>query len=255
MDLFINAFNAILYQPLFNALVFLYQYLPGKDFGVAVIVLTVLIRVALYPLMAKSIRSQKALSELQPKIKEVQQNFKDDKEKQAKAMVELYQKEKINPFGGCLPLLLQLPILIALFRVFWKGLDPGAMSHLYSFVPNPGAIDPTFFGLINLAEASLVLAVLAGITQFFQSKMLMPKMKKNDKQEGQMAQFSEMMQKQMLYLFPIFTVFILWRLPSAIGLYWIVTALFSIGQQYLILNKVKNTDSSSSSPTLSGPGK
>ena len=233
MDFFINAFNLILYQPLFNALVLLYEYLPGHDFGVAVIVLTVIIRIVLYPLMVKSIKSQKILSELQPKIQEIQNKYKNNKERQTKEMMELYQKEKINPFGGCLPLLLQLPILIALYRVFWQGLQPEAMSLLYSFIPNPGTIDSTFLGLINLAAPSLLLAFLAGITQFFQSKMLMPKTKRI-KEGGQMAQFSNMMQKQMLYFFPIFTVFILWKLPAAIGLYWIITSLFSILQQYLI---------------------
>ena len=236
MELLINVFNTILYQPLFNALVFLYQYLPGHDFGVAVIVLTILIRIILYPLMVQSVKSQKVLSELQPKIQEIQSKYKDDKERQAKAMMELYQKEKINPLGGCLPLLLQLPILIALYQVFWKGLRPEAMENLYSFISNPGSIDPTFFGLINLGQASLILALLAGITQFFQTKMITPKTAKVKKGD-QMSQFSGMMQKQMLYFFPIFTVFILWRLPAAIALYWIITALFSIGQQYLIFKK------------------
>jgi len=236
MELLINVFNTILYQPLFNALVFLYQYLPGHDFGVAVIVLTILIRLILYPLMVQSIKSQKVLSELQPRIQEIQSKYKNDKEKQAKEMMGLYQKEKINPFGGCLPLLLQLPILIALYQVFWKGLRPEAMENLYSFIPNPGSIDPTFFGLINLGEASLILAVLAGITQFFQTKMVTPKTPKIKKGD-QMTQFSGMMQKQMLYFFPIFTVFILWYLPAAIALYWIITALFSIGQQYLVFKK------------------
>lgn len=241
MEFFIQAFNTILYQPLFNALVLLYQYLPGHDFGMAVIILTVMIRIILYPLMIKSIRSQKILSDLQPKIQEIQQKHKDDKEKQSKELMALYQREKINPFGGCLPLLIQLPILIALYRVFWKGLQPEAMSMLYNFVPNPGTIDPTFLGFINLAEPSLIFAVLAGVTQFFQSKMLMTQ-KANGKGD-QMGQFSNMMQKQMLYFFPVFTVLILLRLPSAIGLYWTITALFSIGQQYLILkplNKPKD---------------
>ena len=103
MEFFISAFNTILYKPLFNALVVLYQYLPGKDFGVAVIVLTLIIRFILYPLMVKSIKSQKVLSELQPKIKEIQEKLKEDKEKQTKEMMALYQREKINPFGGCLP--------------------------------------------------------------------------------------------------------------------------------------------------------
>ena len=235
MEFFISAFNTILYQPLFNALVLIYQYLPGHDFGIAVIILTVIIRIIFYPLMVKSIKSQKVLSELQPKIQEIQQKYKTEKEKQAKEMMALYQKEKINPLGGCLPLLLQLPILIALYRVFWTGLEPGAMAHLYSFVSNPGTIDPTFLGLLNLAQPFFGLALLAGVAQFFQTKMLMPKTKKTKEQTGQMSQFSNMMQKQMLYFFPIFTVLILLRLPSAIGLYWIVTALFSIGQQHLIL--------------------
>lgn len=238
MELLISIFNTVLYQPLFNILVLLYEHLPGHDFGVAVIGLTVIIRIFLYPLMAKSIKSQKILSELQPKVQEIQQKYKNDKEKQAKETMGLYQKEKINPFGGCLPLLIQLPILIALFQVFWKGLQPEAMKWLYSFVPHPGEIDPSFLGIINLSQASLPLAILAGITQFFQTKMITPKTLKPQTKD-QMSQFSNMMQKQMLYFFPIFTVFILWKLPAAIGLYWVITALFSILQQYLIFKKPK----------------
>ncbi|HUV81413.1 MAG TPA: YidC/Oxa1 family membrane protein insertase [Patescibacteria group bacterium] len=235
MDFLISIFNVFLYQPLFNALVFLYQFLPGKDFGIAIISLTVVIRIALYPLMLKSIKSQKALSELQPRIQEIQQKYKNDKEQQAKETMALYRKEKINPFGGCFPLLIQLPILIALYRVFWRGMSPEAMSYLYSFVSNPGEINPTFLGLINLAEPNLVLAFLAGICQFFQTKMMMSKNKKPAGAKDQKSQFADVMQKQMLYFFPFFTVFILWKLPSAIGLYWLIIALFSILQQYLVL--------------------
>lgn len=238
MEFFIEIFNTFLYQPLFNALIFLYQFLPGKDFGVAIIVLTILLRIILYPLMLKSLKTQKVLSELQPKIQEIQKKYKEDKEKQAKEVMDLYQKEKVNPFGGCFPLLLQMPILIALFWVFRKGIDPEEMGVLYSFISHPGEIDPTFLGLINLAEPSLILALFAGVFQFFQTKMMSAKNKPVQK-EGQMAQFSVMMQKQMLYFFPIFTVLILWRLPAAIGLYWSVTALFSIFQQYLILKPDK----------------
>ncbi len=239
MDFFINAFNVILYQPLFNALVLLYQFLPGKDFGVAIIVLTIIIRLILYPLMMKSIKSQKAISGLQPKIQEVQQKYKEDKQKQAKEMMSLYQKEKINPFGGCLPFLIQLPVMIALYRVFWRGMDPEAMNQLYGFVPDPGAIDPFFLGAINLSQSILWLAVLAGILQFFQTKMIMAKKNKKPKEKktNQMAQFSDVMQKQMLYFFPVFTVIILLNLPSAIALYWIITALFSIFQQRLVFKK------------------
>lgn len=234
MDLLINAFNIILYQPLFNALVLLYEYLPGHDFGVAVIILTILIKLLFYPLGAQAIRSQKALSELQPKIKEIQEKYKTDREKQGKAMMELYQKEKINPFSGCLPLLIQLPILIALYQVFWRGFQPEQMTYLYSFVPQPGLINPTFFGIVNLAQPSFLLAIFAGIAQFIQTKMLTPKTPKS-KSKDKTSQFSNMMQKQMLYFFPIFTAFILLKMPSAIGLYWIVTTIFSIIQQYFII--------------------
>lgn len=240
MEFLTNIFNLILYQPLFNALILLYQYLPGQDFGIAVIVLTVLIRILLYPLMAQSIKSQRSLTELQPKIQEIQENFKKDKERQAKEIMGLYKKEKINPLGGCLPLLLQMPILLALFWVFMAfkdGLGPDQLSILYPFVSLPDIPkEPMFLGLMNLARPNIILAVLAGICQFFQAKTANLRTKKT-KTSGQMSKFPEMMQKQMLYFFPIFMVFILLRMPSAIGLYWIVTALFSIGQQYLIFSK------------------
>lgn len=234
MDLFINAFNTILCQPLFNALILLYEYLPGQDFGIAVIALTVLIKLIFYPLGVKGIKSQKALSTLQPKIKAIQEKFKNNKTEQARATMELYKQEKINPLSGCLPLLIQLPILFALFRVFWRGFGEEQLGFLYSFVPHSGPIDTTFLGILNLAEASIILAILTGITQFFQTKMVSSKQKIAKKGP---LDFSQMMQKQMLYFFPFFTVFILWRLPSAIALYWMVTTLFTIGQQYFILKK------------------
>ena len=150
MNIFVSAFNLILYQPLFNALVLLYQYLPGRDFGIAVIVLTILTKIIFYPFGTKAIRSQKNLQDLQPKLQEIQSKYKDDKEKQVKETMELYKREKVSPFSGCLPLLVQFPILIALYQVFWKGLQPEQMINLYSFVANPGVIDPSFLGLINL---------------------------------------------------------------------------------------------------------
>jgi len=150
MELLTGFFNLILYRPLFNVLVIFYQYLPGHDFGIAVIALTVLIRLLLYPIMVQSIRSQKQLQETQPRIQEIQNKYRDNKQKQAKATMELYQKAKINPFSGCLPLLIQLPILLALYQLFWRGFQPDQLAFLYSFIPSPGTIDPYFLGIINL---------------------------------------------------------------------------------------------------------
>ncbi|MFH1780887.1 MAG: YidC/Oxa1 family membrane protein insertase [Candidatus Nealsonbacteria bacterium] len=228
----------ILYQPLFNALIFIYMYLPGRDFGIAVIVLTVLIKLALYPLGAQAIRSQKTLAKLQPKIKEIQERLKDDKEKQSREIMDLYKKEKINPFSGFLSLIVQLPILIGLYRVFWSGFGETQLKLLYGFIANPGQINTTFLGIMDLSQTSVVLTIITGIAQFIQSKMMA-----RQSVSGQVPQkkgardFSQMMQTQMLYLFPIFTVFILWRLPAAVALYWLTTTLFTIVQQYIILKK------------------
>lgn len=234
MGAIISFFNIVLYQPLLNGLILIYTYLPGRDFGMAVIIFTLLIKLILHPSSLHAIRSQKAMARIQPKVKEIQKKYKDDKQAQARATMELYKKEKISPFSGCLPLLLQLPILIALYQVFLKGLRPESLTaSLYSFVPNPGEITPVLFGVLSLAQPNLLLALVAGALQFFHSKLSM------GQQKTKKGEFSSMMQSQMLYFFPIFTVFIVWKLGSIIGLYWIVSTLFSIGEQYLVKSKIK----------------
>jgi len=229
-----SIFNIVLYKPLFNALVLLYDYIPGHDFGLAIIILTIVIRFILYPLAMRAINSQKALQKLQPKIQEIQKKYKDDKEKQAKEMLEIYKTEKINPFSGFFLALVQLPILIALYTVFWHGLNPKELINLYSFVPNPVHVNSLFLGLIDLSKPNIIFAVLAGIFQYFQTKMLMPKTTPSG---NKASDFSNMMQKQMTYFFPVMTIIILLNLPSALGLYWTISGVFSIIQQYFILKK------------------
>ena len=169
-----NFFYIILYQPLFNSLILLYNYVPGHDFGIAIIILTLVIRIILFPLSVKAVRSQKALQKLQPKIQELQKKYKDNKESQAKEILDLYKTEKINPFSGLFLALIQLPILLALYKVFWGGLDPKSLIGLYSFVLNPGHINSLFLHIIDLSKANLVFAILAGLVQYFQTKMLLP---------------------------------------------------------------------------------
>ncbi len=233
----VSFFFVILYQPLFNALVFLYNYVPGHDFGVAIIVLTLIIRFVLYPLSVKAVNSQRAIQKLQPLIKDLQKKYKDDKEKLARETLALYKQEKINPFSGLLLALIQLPILIALYRVFWNGLNPNELSVLYSFVANPGQINALFLHIIDLSKPNLILAVLAGIAQYFQAKMLMPKTKPTTDGQDKKADMAQAMQKQMTYFMPVFTVIILIGLPSALGLYWTISSLFSIIQQRLTFKK------------------
>jgi len=225
MSLFTSIFHHLLYRPLFNALVILYQILPGHDLGVVIIVLTILIRLALYPLSQKALKSQKILQKLQPKIKEIQKKY-PAKEDQVREMMALYKKYQISPLAGFLPILIQIPIIIALYKVFLNGLKP-SLDGLYGFVPPIESLNPVFLGVIDLSQKSLVLALLAGFFQFLHSKISsqnFPSSKKGD--------FSSIMNQQMVYLMPFLTVFIAWSLPAALALYWAVMTLIGLVQEY-----------------------
>jgi YidC/Oxa1 family membrane protein insertase len=242
MNFFIEIFYVILYQPLLNILVWLYNFLPGHDLGLALIILTVAIRLVLHPLSVKSIASQKSLQELQPKIEKLQKELKDKKEEQAKAMLELYQKEKINPFSGCLMVLLQLPFLVTLYYVALNSLKPEVLHNdLYSFTSDPGAIKPTLFWLLDLHN-KIVIGVMAGasgLLQFLQTKISMAYTKPSGM--GQAGDMAKMMQKQMVYFFPLISVLMVWQLGGLVGVYWTVSSLFALLEQRIIYNKSKTT--------------
>ena len=235
----LQLYTTFLYQPLLNLLIFLYNLVPGNDLGVAIILLTFLIKAVLYPFSRQSIKSQKALQELQPKIDALKKQYKDDKEKLAKEMMVLYKNEKVNPLSSCLPLLIQLPFLIAVFQVFQNGLKAESLGLLYPFVTNPGHLNPISFGFLNLSQGNIVLAVLTGAAQFWQTKMLSvkrpPKGMPGAKDEDAMA----IMNKQMLYFMPIITVVIGASLPAGLVLYWLVMTLLTVLQQQLMFKKHK----------------
>ena len=243
-------YNDIVYRPLLNLLILFYNIIPGHDMGVVIIVLTVLIRLLLAPSFHKSLKSQKAMNDLQPKLNEVREKYKDDKEAQARAMMDLYKQHNVNPLSSCLPLLIQLPILIALVWVFRAGVGGGEIAGLYGFVHAPAYINPTFLHLVDLSKVAVtgghwylidanwywpaaILAILAGAVQFWQSKLMMPK--NGAGQDPNMRA----MNMQMMYLMPLFSFYITLRFPAALGLYWVVTTLFAVAQQYYILRKPK----------------
>jgi YidC/Oxa1 family membrane protein insertase len=223
-----NIFNTILVDPLLNVLVFAYQYIP--DVGVVIILITALVRLAMMPSFHKSLKHQKALADLQPKMDEIKQKYKDDKEQQAKAMMELYKIHKVNPLSSCLPLLIQLPILIALYQVFIKSLNGGELEGLYSFVQNPGTISPMFFNWVNLANPNVIFAAIAAVLQYYQAKLMLPKQQSQDTT-------ARMISYQTLYFLPAVTLFIGFKLPASLPLYWIVTTAIGLAQQYYIIRK------------------
>ncbi|MEI6597160.1 MAG: YidC/Oxa1 family membrane protein insertase [bacterium] len=233
-------FNLIFYQPILNLLVFLYNIVPGHDIGLAIIIMTAVIKLILLPLSKQSIKSQKSLQDLQPKIDEIKKKYADKKEEQGRAMMELYKQEKVNPFSSCLPLLIQLPFLWAVFMVFRDGLSGQSLNLVYSFIYQPEVINTMSLGFINLAKPNIVLAVLAGLAQFWQAKMMIikrPEVKGSGaKDEDMMA----IMNKQMVYMMPALTVFIGLSFPGGLALYWLVTTLLTALQQlYLFKQKEK----------------
>lgn len=252
MNILSFLFNEVLYKPLYNLLIIFYNIIPGHDLGIAIIILTVLLRLALHPLSKKAIKSQRQLQEIQPEIKALQEKYKSDPQKQAAMVMEFYREKKISPMSGCLPLLIQLPLLIALYQVFLAGLHSNGLVNLYGFVAKPEVLSPMMMGVLDLSKSNIILALVAGLAQFFQTKTLMKVNNKNkatikkidNKEEKSFASdFSETMNKQMLYVMPFFTVFISASLPAGLAVYWIVTSVFSILEQQLMLKNKAQAES------------
>jgi YidC/Oxa1 family membrane protein insertase len=228
--------NEILYRPLFNALIFFYNTVAFHDLGIAIIILTIIIRAALWPSQAKALRSQRDLQKLQPELEKIKTKYKD-KQKQTQATLEFYKTHKISPFSSCLPTLIQLPIIIALYQVFRNSLNLESLSALYPFISRPETVNSISLGILDLSQPNrIILPILTGGLQFVQSWMMMRRVgaSKNQKLDAASA-----ISKQMLYIFPLMTIFIAMSLPAALPIYWIVTTLFAIIQQWYIMRDDK----------------
>ncbi len=231
-------------QPIFNVLILIYN-LVG-DMGIAIIVLTVLIQFLLAPLYKKQIESQKDLKKIQPKMKEIQEKHKDDKEKQSQELLKLYQEEGVNPAGGCLPLLIQFPIFIAVYYLFRSYINPESLDLLYSFVSRPEILNTTLLGIADMtATGSIYIAVIAGLTTYWQTVTTPSQMgmgddkedgkdKDKDKKGDFQSQLTKMMGKQMKGFLPVMSFIIVLQFPAAIGIYWTTRNLFTIAQNYLL---------------------
>lgn len=230
-------FQTLFYQPILNLLIFLYDIVPFNDLGVAIILLTLIIKLLLLPLSKKSIKSQKELQDIQPEVEKLKTEYKDNKEEMGKKMIALYKEHNVNPFSSCLPLLIQLPFLIAVFRVFSLGFGEQTMSLIYPFINNPVQINQIAFGFLNLSKPNFYLAGLAGIAQFWQTKMMMTKKPAIKAEESKDENMMAIMNKQMMYMMPILTVFIGVTLPGGLTFYWFLTTLFTVFQQLLIFKK------------------
>ncbi|MDO8600265.1 MAG: YidC/Oxa1 family membrane protein insertase [bacterium] len=233
-------YHTFFYQPLFNGLILLYLALPYQDLGLAIVVFVILVRLILLPISVHGVRTQKRLAELQPHIKELQEKHKEDKEALSRGLMELYKTHKVNPFSGCAPLILQGFFLFALYRIFFNGFGQDSLSALYSFIQQPGFINPVSFGFLDVSQSNKILAILAGVSQYVQA-LVMPQPPAGASRGG--PDFQKILSSQMKYFFPFLIATISWSLPAALPLYWTVLNVFGIVQQ-IVLDKTQ-TDANS----------
>lgn len=229
-------FHTVLYTPIYNLLIGLTDLLPGQDIGLAVVAATIIVKVILMPLSFAALRTQRAVKAMEPEMKRVRESFKDDKEAQAKEMFELYKKYGVNPFAGILVLIIQLPIILSLYWVFRsKTLLTVDTSLLYSFVPAPEAIAPLFLGIFAITGASIILAVIAGISQLVYGWYAIPVPERTKTPGTDMqADFGRAMALQMRFMLPLFIAVAAYFTSVAIALYFITSNLIGILQEFIV---------------------
>lgn len=239
-----DIFNMIIYKPLYNGFVYLISIVPGHDLGLAIIILTILVKVLLLPLAHRQSRSQAKMKEIEPEMRKIQTKHKDDKQEQARKTMELYKQHGVNPFSGCFLVLLQLPVIIALYWVFLKGLKDGVnIDLLYTGIAAPETIQTVFLGLVDLMARSWPLALLAAATQFFQMKLAMPALPPREaKKSGETdlkEEFSRSMNTQFRYILPGMIFVLAYSIPAAVSLYWSTSNLFSIVHELFVKKEAR----------------
>lgn len=265
-----DIFQIFIVQPIFNLLIGIYSIIPGRDFGVAVIIFTILVRFAMWPLVKKQLHQTKAMQKMQPELAKIKRETKGNRQLESVRMMELYKKHDISPFRSILILLIQIPIFIALYQViqiftlhrdqigqytygFMKSLGP-----VQDLISNPDSFNQISLGFLDLTKqavitspfsidiALLILAVVAAVTQYIMAKQVTPKQQSkkrfrdilNEAADGKEADRSEMnavMMGSMTKFLPIIMFLIIINLPGAIALYYTVSNLVAVFQQDRIL--------------------
>ena len=224
-------YQQIFYRPILNLLIFFYQTVSFHDLGIAIILVTLFIRIILYPFFHTGAKQQMLMQRIQPKIKKIQEIHKDDRDLQAKALMELYKEHGVNPFSGMLLLIIQIPILLTFYWVIRSGIGTAQLTGLYSFIAAPQSINVLFLGVMNLAKPNFVLILAAALAQYFQAKLAIYRAPGGS--VGNLSQ-TEKIARQMVFVGPIITIMVFYNFPAALGLYWLMSSLFSVVQQYFV---------------------
>lgn len=247
-----GVFYEALYRPLYNALIALYEFLPGQDLGVAIVVLTVLVRLALIPVFHRQLQSQRKLASLQPKVAAIQRGTKDRAE-QSRRVFALYRDHGVSPASGCFPVLVQLPVLWAMFTVLRSGLQPESLRALYSFLPNPGTVNPVSLGILDLGKPAfqravdavsvswpaVVLALLTGLVTYWQVRTT-PGLKSTTAggEAAPAERVAHQLNRSMTLFMPFMTSYVALVFPAGLSLYWFVMTLLAVVQQRYIVGRV-----------------
>ena len=237
-------FYTLFYQPLYNGLIFLIGHVPWIDAGVAVILFTCLVKLIIFPLSKKAVVAQMEMKAIEPDVAALKNKYKDNREELARQTMQLYRTRKINPFSSIVVLLVQFPIIIGLYWVFYKGgLPKVATDVLYSFVSTPEHINMLFLGLIDISKKSLGLAILAAVTQYFQIRYSMPALppKVASDTPSFKDDFARSMQVQMKYGMPVIVFIAAYNFSAVIALYWVTSNLFAIGQELYVRKHIKKS--------------
>jgi YidC/Oxa1 family membrane protein insertase len=230
-------FNTVIFNPLYNGLVFLIDIVPGGDVGVAVILLTLLVKFILFPLSKKAIKTQIAMRVVEPELNRIKKTVKD-KQEQARQMMALYKEKGMNPLSSILLILVQLPVIIGLYWVFYKGGFPEInIDILYAFVPAPTTVNMQFLGLIDMAGKSVLLALIAGVAQFIQARLSLPVPAPRQAGDGFKEDLARSFNIQMRYVLPVVIAGVAYMISAAVALYWAVSNIFTIGQELLVRRK------------------
>ena len=232
-------YHSFFFDPLYNSLIFLFQIFPWADAGIVVVLLTILVRLILFPLSRKAVVTQVKMAEIGPELSAIKEKYKNNSEEQARKTLALYKEKGVNPFSGILVVIIQIPIILALYQIFLHFPEVNS-ALLYSFVSVPENINTTFLGLVDVSAKSAVIALLAAASTYFQFLASM-KGQKESKGTSFGDNLTRSMQKQMKYFFPVLVFFISYNISGVIALYWLTTNLFSIAQELCVKRKIAST--------------
>ena len=233
-------FKTIIYIPLYNLLILILN-VSWIDAGIATIVLTLIVKVILYPIAKKSTITQLMMKEKSGELNLIKEKYKDRQEQAVKVM-EFYKKNKINPFSSIFTVIIQIPIILSLYYIFLKsGLPAIDTTTLYSFIKVPESVSMNFLGLLDISQKSIFLALLAAITSFLQMHLSSATTSNQEGKSSGSPDLSTMMAKQMKYTMPILVFFISWKISGVIALYWFVSNVLGILQDLYIKKKLESS--------------